>query len=311
MRRWQLCLVVGLALALLLVACGASAKEQALVIPIGRSVVVGESTFEVFVDAEPYAPAVTHDGYGGYWIRVPVDALEKPVVVLQIMRKNESLTLTYEEDEDLQRWLTPSEYIDSDHPAIVEKADELTRDRGGASEKARAIYDFLRRDLAFKIYRDHFRLKASETYERGYGTCVNHARLFVALSRAARVPARTVWGIVYANGTYDGHHEWAEFLDDDGYWHPLDSTFTVQFDLSDVRYLDLVYAAEENPVYQGSLGQRYSARTEEYVVYDTSLRDYDGKLGFEIVSDSYPDFVLIENQFNVAELGDILALKSP
>jgi hypothetical protein len=76
---------------------------------------------------------------------------------------------------------------------------------------------------------------------------MNFSRLYVALCRASDIPARTVWGVVYGyndDNIYDYHHQWAEVMDESGYWHPCDFNYTTDFDLNDIRYLDLIYAAE-------------------------------------------------------------------
>ena len=38
------------------------------------------------------------------------------------------------------------------------------------------------------------------------------------------------------------HHQWAESLNDSDYWHAADFGYTIDFDLNDIRYLDLIYA---------------------------------------------------------------------
>ena len=296
----------------LLVACGApESASHSLLIPVGRSAVGGGNTFQVLIDAEPYGPQATYDNYGGYWVEIPYDPQENSEVLLRISIEDEQPGLYREESEDLQRWLSPSELIDSDNPALIAQAERLTVDSDGAIEKARSIQRFVIGHLEFRIYRDHFRYKASDTYEMGYGTCVNHARLFVALCRATNVPARTVWGIIYNNGVYDYHHEWAEFLDDDGYWHPLDFTFTTSFDLSDIRYLDLIYSSEENPLYERSRSERYSADMSQIVVYDTTDRAYDGRLGFRLVDDNSPNSLVVENLFILADIPGLVPQKVP
>ncbi len=130
------------------------------------------------------------------------------------------------------------------------KAIELTKDYQNNIDKAKQIQQFVIKHLKLQVYNNSFLDKASQTYELGYGTCMNFSRLFVALCRAANIPARTIWGIVYNNddNIYDYHHQWAEVLDDSGYWHPADFTYTTNFDLNDIRYLDLIYAAEENTI---------------------------------------------------------------
>ena len=152
---------------------------------------------------------------------------------------------------DKADWISPSYYIDSDHEDLAVKAAELTEGLETRLEKAKEIHNYVYNHVALKIYFDASLEKASRTDELGYGTCMNASRLFVALCRAAGVPARTVWGIVYAHedtGDYDNHHQWAESLDDSGDWHAADFGYTIDFDLNDIRYLDLIYAAEENSI---------------------------------------------------------------
>lgn len=298
--------------ALLLVACCApESASRSLLIPVGRSAVVGGNTFQVLIDSEPNDPQATYDNYGGYWAEIPYDPQENSEVLLQITIEHEQPGLYREESEDLQRWLSPSELIDSDNSALIAEAEKLTVGSDSAVEKARSIQRFVIDHLEFRIYRDHFRYKASETYEMRYGTCVNYARLFVALCRATNVPARTVWGIIYNDGVYDYHHEWAEFLDDDGYWHPLDFTFTTSFDLSDIRYLDLIYSSEENPLYEKSRSERYSTDMNQIIVYDTTDRAYDGRLGFKLVDDNSPNSLVVENLFILADIPSLIPQKVP
>jgi hypothetical protein len=296
----------------LIVACGApESASHSLLIPVGRSAVIRGNTFQVLIDTEPYDPQVIYDNYGGYWIEIPYDLQKDSEILLRITIEDESAALYREESDDLQRWLSPSGLIDSDNPALTAEAEKLTVDSSSAIEKAQRIQRFVISRLKFINFTNHFRYKASDTYEMGYGTCVNYARLFVALSRAANVPARTVWGIIYNNGAYDYHHEWAEFLDDDGYWHPLDFTFTTSFDLSDIRYLDLIYSSEENPLYEQSRSERYSANMSQIIIYDTTDRAYDGRLGFKLVEDNSPNSLVVENLFILADIPSLIPQKVP
>jgi hypothetical protein len=296
----------------LIVACGApKSASHSLLIPVGRSAVIRGNTFQVLIDTEPYDPQVIYDNYGGYWIEIPYDLQKDSEILLRITIEDESAALYREESDDLQRWLSPSGLIDSDNPALTAEAEKLTVDSSSAIEKAQRIQRFVISRLKFINFTNHFRYKASDTYEMGYGTCVNYARLFVALSRAANVPARTVWGIIYNNGAYDYHHEWAEFLDDDGYWHPLDFTFTTSFDLSDIRYLDLIYSSEENPLYEQSRSERYSANMSQIIIYDTTDRAYDGRLGFKLVEDNSPNSLVVENLFILADIPSLIPQKVP
>jgi hypothetical protein len=284
---------------------------HALIIPVGRTAVVGGNAFQVLIDSEPYDPQATFDGYGGYWIEVPFDPQNDSRVALRFTINSGQKGLYREEGEDREKWLRPSELIDSDTPALMAEAERLTVNGGTAVEKARSIHEFVIGYLTFKPYGRHFLTGASDTYRLGYGTCVNYARLFTALSRAAGVPARTVWGVTLNNGEYEHHHEWAEFLDDEGYWHPLDLTYTTSFALSDINYLDLIYASEENPLFEKSQTEQYSEQTPRFIIYDTTDQPYDGRLGFTFVENNYPESYVVENVFVLADLPGLIPQRVP
>lgn len=273
-----------------------------LLIPVGRTAVVGGNTFQVLIGSEQYDPQPTVDDYGGYWIEVPYDPQDNSKVVLRFTINSEQKGLYHENSEDIEKWLSPSTLIDSDNPALTEEAKQLTVNDSSAIEKARRIHEFVIGYLTFKPYGRHYLSSASDTYQMGYGTCVNFARLFVALSRAANVPARTVWGVTFNDGAYEHHHEWAEFMDDDGYWHPLDLSYTTSFDLSDINYLDLIYSSEENPLYEQSRTEQYSEDMTQFMVYDTTTEPYDGKLGFTMVENKSPVSYVVENVFVLADI---------
>jgi hypothetical protein len=284
---------------------------RSLLIPVGRTAVAGGNSFQVLMDAEPYDPQPEYDGYGGYWIEVPYDPGVTSEVALRFTINSEQKGLYREEGENSEKWLRPSALVDSGNPALAEEAEQLTVDGGPAIEKARRIHEFVIGYLAFKPYGRHYLSSASETYRMGYGTCVNYARLFVALSRAAGVPARTVWGVTFNDGAYEHHHEWAEFLDDDGYWHPLDLTYTTSFELSDINYLDLIYSSEENPLYERSRSDSYGEEMTQLIVYDTTTQPYDGRVGFTIVENNSPVSYVVENVFVLADIPGLIPQQVP
>jgi hypothetical protein len=304
----------------LMVGCGAPAvstpasispspterSSRSLLIPVGRTAVVGGNTFQVLIDSELYDPRPIFDIYGGYWIEVPYTPQDNSKVVLRFTINSEQKILYHEESENMEEWLRPSTLIDSDNPVLVEKVKQLTVNGGTAIERARRIHEFVIGYLTFKPYGRHYLSSASDTYQMGYGTCVNYARLFVALSRAANVPARTVWGATFNDGAYEHHHEWAEFLDDDGYWHPLDLSYTTSFDLSDINYLDLIYASEENPLYEQSRSEQYNEDIPQFIVYDTTTEPYDGKLGFTMVENNSPVSYMVQNVFMLADIPNLI-----
>jgi hypothetical protein len=162
-------------------------------------------------------------------------------------------------------------------------------------EKALKIQTYVINNTELRVYQNSFQDKASQTFGLKCGICINFSRLFVALCRAANVPARSVWGIVYGyynDNIYDYHHQWAEFLDNDGYWHPLDFTYTKNYNLSDIRYLDLLYSAEENSILSESSSFELDLGSVQY--FNKFPAPLTGRLGFELVEDKRPDYMVVK-----------------
>lgn len=99
--------------------------------------------------------------------------------------------------EDIKIFLLPTKHIPIDG-IVKEYADNITRDKVGATEKAKAIYNW----IVENTYRKP-EVKAcglgdvKSILESGdfCGKCVDIGSLFVALVRAAGIPAREVFGI--------------------------------------------------------------------------------------------------------------------
>jgi transglutaminase-like putative cysteine protease len=96
--------------------------------------------------------------------------------------------------DDAADYLRPTELIDSDHPAVVAKARELTRGCTTDTERLERIYVYVR-DLPYDIlasFRDlaEGKRRASDVLEAGHAFCMGEASSFVALCRASGIPAR-------------------------------------------------------------------------------------------------------------------------
>lgn len=86
--------------------------------------------------------------------------------------------------------LAATPYIDRDHPAIVAAAREATAGRDDPREKAVALHDFVRERVKFGWSGRFHDQRASEVLAAGIGYCNTKSTLFVALLRAAGIPAR-------------------------------------------------------------------------------------------------------------------------
>jgi len=93
-------------------------------------------------------------------------------------------------DRKLRTFLTPSPKIESRHRKIRELAKEIGVDEESAWARVEAIYDWVRDKVEYK----NGPIKgAVAALEDGTGDCEELTSLFVAICRAADIPARTVW----------------------------------------------------------------------------------------------------------------------
>jgi transglutaminase-like putative cysteine protease len=94
---------------------------------------------------------------------------------------------------DVALYLAPAEYIDSDNAAVRERAAELTRGVADPVGKTRVLYGAVRDGIRYDPYVDYTDreiYRASSVLKAGSAYCVGKASLYVALCRAAGVPAR-------------------------------------------------------------------------------------------------------------------------
>jgi transglutaminase-like putative cysteine protease len=110
-------------------------------------------------------------------------------------------------DEIRKLFLSPAEYVDSDHPAILEAAAKVAP-RAAPVEKARALYYEVRDSISYSTLpasrvgsmadylRDPETYRASSVLAAGSGYCVSKAALYTALCRAAGIPAQIAFADV-------------------------------------------------------------------------------------------------------------------
>jgi transglutaminase-like putative cysteine protease len=126
----------------------------------------------------------------------------------------------------LKEFLQATPEIDADDPAISKLAREVVGSSQGVLAASTKLVHFVYKRLE-KVY-GQSRDRASEVLRFGKGDCTEHALLFVAMARAAGIPARGVHGLVYAE--YEDRvpalywHAWAEVKAGDD-WIAVDPTF--------------------------------------------------------------------------------------
>ncbi len=136
-------------------------------------------------------------------------------------------------------WLRPEKEIQVDAPEIEQTLARIAADRGPVVERLRRIHA-LASGLAPKPFKGT--TDALTALRLGEASCNGKSRLFVALARAAGIPARLVGGLVLETGSKRTSHQWVEAYVA-GHWVPFDPT-NRHFALLPERYLTLYYGDE-------------------------------------------------------------------
>jgi hypothetical protein len=128
-------------------------------------------------------------------------------------------------DPGAAAYLAPEPFVESDDPAIVREADAalvgVAGPRARAERLARHVNALLEKKPTVSLP------SAREVLRTKVGDCNEHTVLYVALARAAGIPARIAVGLTFVHGAFY-YHAWPEvYLEDGpgrGYWLPVDPT---------------------------------------------------------------------------------------
>ena len=138
--------------------------------------------------------------------------------------------------ETINEYLLAERWIESDDQEIIDLASQITADKSNDCEKTQAIYNFVADNITYELTDEN--QGAIGTLNRKIADCDGFADLFIALSRASGVPARTINGFTYKAPSTDTNtnqeeeientdilHAWAEvYLPGTG-WTPVDATW--------------------------------------------------------------------------------------
>ncbi|MDQ0176973.1 transglutaminase-like domain-containing protein [Bacillus chungangensis] len=140
-------------------------------------------------------------------------------------------------DSEDRRDLLPSRGVQSEAPEIIALANELTKDKQTEREKAKAIYEYTAKNIAYNVTKyknDEFSWddSALKTLELKSGVCQDYAYLAIALLRASEMEARYVAGYA-GTGFNRDRHAWVE-TKVDGEWLIMDPTWGAGYTDGDV-----------------------------------------------------------------------------
>jgi transglutaminase-like putative cysteine protease len=171
----------------------------------------------------------------------------------------------------VRKYLAPNQWVPTDGKVLA-TALEITRDRKGILDKSRAISEW----VVANTYRDPTINgcgigDVEVTLAKRGGKCADISSVYVALARAAGVPARDVFGIRVGDkpekDITKGFHCWAEFYLPGTGWVPVDPADVRKVMLK--KKLDLKAARPVIDYYFGSINSDHIAlsRSERGVTF--------------------------------------------
>jgi transglutaminase-like putative cysteine protease len=124
-----------------------------------------------------------------------------------------------------EEFLAPEHLVPSD-PEFSAIASEVVAGKQGELVRARALYDHTIDRMRYMKYGPGWgQGDAAYACDAGTGNCTDFHSYFIALSRAAGIPARFAIGASIPSerndGGIDGYHCWAEFYAEEKWW-PVD-----------------------------------------------------------------------------------------
>jgi hypothetical protein len=129
-----------------------------------------------------------------------------------------------------QRYTRPTQWAQSDHPLIVDKAERIVGAETNPYRMAQAIHWWVTTEISGEWAGGD----AVTTLVNRGADCAGHSNLFAALCRAVGIPARNVSGFhalesrLYRNGQMPGH-VWSEFYLQDYGWVQVEASGSRRF----------------------------------------------------------------------------------
>lgn len=145
---------------------------------------------------------------------------------------------------ELEEYTQPSEKIDSNHPAIINKAASLAEGEDDLFEVAFNLASWVEEYVTYDLntLTASVSQKASWVFENKQGVCDEMTALFIAMARSLGIPARFVKGISYTTSDLFTEnwqpHGWAEVYFPNLGWVSFDITFG-EYGYVDVTHIKL------------------------------------------------------------------------
>lgn len=260
------------------------------------------------IDPKPLNVTVDNDGNYLAWYRLnrgqKIDAKVFGSAKLYTNSKVKNPVL----ESTLRKKYTESQkYWEKNNPQVINKLNEIMGDNppGDTEDKAKKIFEYVVSSLRY----DSGRLRTSNLDRLGAVTvlanpnsavCMEFTDLFIALARAAGIPARELNGYAYSENTTlrplslakDILHSWPEYWSDKRGWVMVDPTWenttggVDYFNKLDLNHFVFAVkgSSSEEPIPAGSY--KYKGQNSHDVKVALSENDFLGKPQIDVVIDA-------------------------
>jgi len=169
---------------------------------------------------------------------------DEAILIIQAptFTNEESDQLPISADEEVLKFLEPTDFVESKDEEIAQIAQGIAGDEKNAwvvsKRISRWVSEYLKAtsDVPFGTAKEALNLKK--------GDCTEHAVLFAALARAAGIPTKVCLGLTYTNIGAFLYHAWPEVYV--GKWVPIDPALgQMQVDATHLKMFEGVMTEEE------------------------------------------------------------------
>lgn len=254
------------------------------------------------IDPKPLNVTVDDDGNYLAWFRLNrAQNLDVKVVGSSKLYTNSKARNPTLEETLRKKYTEARKYWEKDNPQIIDKLNEILKDSPeGSSEKAKLIFQFVVNYLKYdpgRLNESIERLGAVTALNNpSSAVCMEFTDLFIALSRAAGIPARELNGFAYTANpalrplslTKDILHAWPEYWDDRRGWVMIDPTWenttggVDYFNKLDLNHFTFIVKglSSEEPIPAGSY--KYKGQDSRDVKVSLSENDFLGKAQLDV-----------------------------
>jgi len=143
-----------------------------------------------------------------------------------------SIPKSYTIPKSVEKYLEPTENIQSNDPQIRDLAHKITKNSNDDFEKVVKLAEWVHDNLHYDLNYSNIVLDALSVLEKKRGVCAEYTTLFVALARSIGIPTKFVSGYSYGERGWERHAYAEVYL---GKWIPVDPLWL------EIGYLDATH----------------------------------------------------------------------